>query len=99
MTDETKKLFDAPWQCECFELYDKDGHSIAQNIDTEENSCRLSHLPELYDALREAADGKCWSCAGVNVDTVLNKGCPKGDDGDCYVAKWVELLRKVRDGE
>jgi len=60
---------------------------------------RILRLPEMYDALREAAGGKCWSCAGVNVDKVLDNGCPKGHNGDCYVAKWIEILKKVRDGE
>ena len=105
MTEETKKLFDAPWHV----AKDNFDYAISSasnepivfdsGKDGEKNSKRIERLPELYDALHEAADGKCWSCAGVNVDTVLDKGCPKGHNGDCYVAKWIELLRKVRDGE
>ena len=93
MTDETKKLFDAPWQCECFELYDKDGHSIAQNIDTEENSCRLSHLPELYDALMYFVVNDCPHAFVSNDECRL---CP---NKKCKTREAVELLRKVRDGK
>lgn len=107
MTDETKKLFDAPWTVTREEIR-KDtlrycvakAHLDLVAIDlTHEDAHRLARLPELYDALREAADGKCWSCAGVNAETVLDNGCPKGNDETCYVAKWIEILRKVRDGK
>ena len=60
---------------------------------------RILHPPELYDALVEAAAGKCWSCAGESSETMLDKPCPKGHDEDCYVAKWRQVLKKVRDGE
>ena len=102
MTEETKKLFDAPWMLfsdpdnEVFQIESNSGNFVAE-VMMFKDAKNLVLLPELYDALREAAAGKCWSCAGVNVDTVLDKGCPKGHNGDCYVARWIELLRKVRD--
>ena len=99
LSDKTKNLFDAPWHATgCVYVKDSENYYICE-AETYEQANRLSHLPELYDALREAAGGKCWSCAGVNVDTVLDNGCPKGHDEDCYVAKWLELLRKVMDGK
>jgi hypothetical protein len=112
MTDETKKLFDAPWEADKFVYYRPSGigeinirvkssknELVAGYVTTTETANRLARLPELYDALMEAAGGKCWSCAGANVSAILNDGCPKGNDETCYVAKWIELLRKVRDGE
>jgi len=103
MTKETKKLFDAPWVLFSdpdnlvYQIESNTGSYIADAV-MFEDAKRIIHLPELYDALHEAADGKCWSCAAVNVDTVLDKGCPKGHNRACYVARWIELLRKVREG-
>ena len=105
MTEETKKLFDAPWKAvnDGKTTWDNSvqtssGYMIACGCFSAESK-RLARLPELYDALIEAAGGKCWSCAGENTETMLDHPCPKGHDEDCYVAKWRELLRKVRDGE
>lgn len=98
-------VFDSPWEIladqdkRCFELYDNKRDLIAGEIDDIDNAVRLSKVPDLYKALVEAAAGKCWSCAGENTETMLDHPCPKGHDEDCYVAKWRELLRKVRAGE
>ena len=101
MKDETKELFDAPWVADaCCEIHDKNESLVCICCPGEPHIAnRLARLPELYDALIEAAGGKCWSCAGENTETMLDHPCPKGHDEDCYVAKWRELLRKVRDGE
>lgn len=105
MTDETKKLFNAPWAIEeeaplvWYCLIDSKDSVVANDVRDQKTVNRLARLPELYDALREAAGGKCWTCAGENTETMLDHPCPKGHDEDCYVAKWRELLRKVRDGE
>ena len=104
MTEETKKLFDAPWTIYgepddySFVLQDASEDEIA-TIFTTDNAKRIARLPELYDALAEAAAGKCWSCAGESSETMLDHPCPKGHDEDCYVAKWRQVLKKVRDGE
>ncbi len=102
MTDETQKLFSAPWTArECphvFAVNDASGELKAETLSAV-GANRLARLSELYDALMEAAAGKCWSCAGENTETMLDHPCPKGHDEDCYVAKWRELLRKVRGGE
>lgn len=104
MTEKTKKLFDAPWKVRVCEkgnpefesvlVAKKTGWLVGRDMEYK-TAKRVARLPELYDALREAAGGKCWSCAGENTETMLNHPCPK----DCYVAKWRELLRKVRDGK
>lgn len=99
MTEETKKLFDAPWRATNLDyVEDANGYYVCE-CGTHLTASNIARLPELYDALHEAADGKCWSCAGVNVDSVFGNGCPKGNDETCYVAKWIDLLRKVRDGK
>lgn len=107
MKEKTKEIFAAPWMVkyqvhECwrtdFEIGTTDGMRVAISP-TEEHANRILHLPELYDALVEAAAGKCWSCAGESSETMLDKPCPKGHDEDCYVAKWRQVLKKVRDGE
>lgn len=106
MTDSTKQLFNAPfvarnnvstWGIE------REDESLVAVVFNQPNMRKIAKLfttaPELYDALMEAAAGKCWSCAGENTETMLDHPCPKGHDEDCYVAKWRELLRKVRDGK
>lgn len=104
MTDETKKIFDAPWKATQIKRIEwgvriKDGGLLLCSFCEEENANRIARLPELYDALMVAAAGECWSCAGENTETMLDHPCPKGHDEDCYVAKWRELLQKVRDGK
>ena len=105
MQETVKKFFDAPWKAEeykhgkgAFVVRNNGGYLVAENM-SGQDSARLACLPEIYDALLEAAAGECWSCAGENTETILDHPCPKGHDEDCYVAKWRELLRKVRDGE
>lgn len=105
MTDETKKhelLFDVPLRMVSddagYIVYNHSNRIVCQDafyVDAK----RITRLPELYDALVEAAAGKCWSCAGENSETMLDKPCPKGHDEDCYVAKWRQVLKKVRDGK
>lgn len=106
MKEKTKEIFAAPWMVkyqvhECwgtdFEIGTTDGMRVAISP-TEEHANRILHLPELYDALVDAALGRCWACSGIGSD-ILESGCPKKNDTTCYVAKWLELLRKVRDGE
>lgn len=104
LSDATKEQLNAPFEllydgeAEMLEVYDRFRDRIAV-IDDDEQGKRIALLPELYDALKEAAAGKCWSCAAENTETMLDNPCPKGHDEDCYVAKWRELLRKVRDGK
>ena len=118
MTDETKKLFDAPWKA----VEDKDsdfafmhhvdvctnngaGHVIACDCIGDDGN-RLARLPELYDALMEAVRDACEDCVteaelrtGMIFDTV-EYGCIYPERDCCPKCRsWLELLRKVRDGE
>jgi len=100
MTDQTKQLFNAPWRIwgDGCQIDDNNGNEVAHTNDDLKNAARISLLPELYDALVDAALGRCWACSGIGSD-ILESGCPKKNDTTCYVAKWLELLRKVRDGQ
>ena len=108
MTDETKKLFDAPWVASD----DKDdpfpfmhhkeivsnngqGHTIAKDI-IGDDANRLARLPELYDALVYFVHR---SCSSAKIDRCPNKGAGWIGCRDCSLMPYIELLRKVRDGE
>ena len=98
MTDETKQLFDAPWKVSLHFIVKDNRNRVVVSGGNEEDNNRIARLPELYDALMEAAAGKCWSCAGESSETMLDEPGPKGHE-DCYVAEWRQLLKKVRDAQ
>ena len=94
MTEETKKLFDAPWQI-C-----GDGCQVCDTRGTErvhcddiKDSARYAHLPELYDKLMWSVVQKCPD-AFLALDE-----CRLCADKKCEYREIVELLRKVKDGK
>ena len=112
MTEETKKLFDAPWHV--FSSLDDEitvieyeiGRVLAE-LDDVKTANRFSHLPELYDELNKQAYYRCVDCLRHTANTIddipLNKdmiehGCPKNRT-DCGAFDVWELIRKVRDGK
>ena len=76
MTDETKKLFDAPWKVDkvdfksdifgvgstILRIFDKTEELITTHIPDEKTANRLARLPELYEELKSASYDFCWSC-------------------------------------
>ena len=102
MTDETKKHFFAPWKAEeykhgkgAFVVRNNEGYLVAENM-SKQDANRFARLPELYDALMQAAK-RCCSSADDKCPkqgAVMWAHCRK-----CTVLPWLELLRKVRDGE
>ena len=97
MTEETKKLFDAPWIF-CHGL--QDGYGARDNTGNmvfefayPQNARRLARLPELYEALMYFVVNDCPHAFISNDECRL---CP---DKKCKTREAVELLRKVRDGE
>lgn len=111
MTDETRKLFDAPWYVfsspddEITEIENESSRVLAE-LDDVKNANRLARLPELCDALKHATHTLCVSfCASclpkgseTGMATFIQNGCPRSSES-CDMAKWWELIRKVRDGE
>lgn len=102
MTDETKKLFDAPWVVdakifetfgEVFDVMDEDLYLHYARCYEEKTANRLARLPELYDALVYFVVNDCPHAFISNDECRL---CP---DKKCKSREAVELLRKVRDGE
>ena len=109
MTDETKKLFDAPWKVDkvdfksdifgvgstILRIFDKTEELITAHIPDEKTANRIARLPELYDALMDAAKSYCQA---ADFDCP-KKYCAWCSAGKCKALKWLDLLRKVRDGE
>ena len=97
MTDETKKLFDAPWHVEnlTFVVSNTDGKDSISVSSDMKTANRLARLPELYDALFDAANRLCGE-PKIRGEYAC-KSCVVKDS--CQVRKWYELLEKVRDGE
>jgi hypothetical protein len=119
MTEETKKLFNAPW---CVDIHAVDGFDgetyvfdgvyndkcelVCGNIQKHVTSNRLSHLPELYDALVEAVYDACQDClversyVSEEEYDLIENGCVYPERDCCEQCRgWIELLRKVRDGK
>lgn len=123
MTDETKKLFNAPWKRannlsrngsgkvrgrSQSRIVDASDRPVAYAYPTGTQKItanRLARLPELYDALANAVRDACQDCVDQVYDhpTVydpVKQGCLFKDKNCCEMCRsWIELLRKVRDGE
>jgi hypothetical protein len=113
MTNETKELFDAPWEADKFVYYRPSGigeinirvkssknELVAGYVTTTETANRLARLPELYDALMEAMQYHCSSCVGFDVSDIPISNILKNCQRvDCCAHRWLKLLQKVRDGE
>ena len=101
MTDETKKLFDAPWSAYPLDdVGDANGNFVC-SCETPKMAHRLARLPELYDALMDAARHRCWHCRHEDFPDFaciedFEKNCKTVS---CGCRDWWELLRKVRDGK
>jgi len=98
MTEETKKLFDAPWKStERDFVVDCNGHAFTQT-ETREQANRLARLPELYDALWESAKAYCKD-ASFNCLSKRHRCMVLMDHMKCDAIPWIELLKRVKDGE
>lgn len=111
MTDETKKLFDAPWQATNLDyVEDANGFCVCE-CGTHLTASNIARLPELYDALAEATRRYCGICYNLSgqdepkIEDLIKNGCPKTHYKNrayvvsCVALDWLELLRKVRNGE
>ena len=128
MTEETVKIFDAPWKdatysvedmsyfdikdahgqvfCSCWVQYytSKEKPGIDEDA-AEKTMNRILRLPELYDALANAVRDACQDCVDQVYDhptgyDPVEYGCLFKDKNCCEMCRsWIELLRKVRNGE
>lgn len=104
MTEETKKLFGAPWKksfqdWESYKeitIYDSKKQPVCLTRN-KGMSNRLARLPELYDGLMEALEIICGIPGEDACDHCSNASIDLG--GPCRIREWRELLRKVRNGE
>ena len=108
MTDETKKLFDAPYK-----VYEtRNGYNVICTNQVLSQLCwttdkkdanRIAHLPELYEELKSSCYDFCWSCLATlgidppTADELVENLCPRKPNCCGYNNRW-KLLRKVRDG-
>ena len=113
MTESTKNQFDAPWYVfsslddEITVIENESGRVLAELYDVK-TANRLSHLPELYDALMVAAYEHCRVCLYGHAkdarhmpkpDDMTRNGCTLSEFPHCPNRNWWNLLKKVRDGE
>ena len=118
MTDETKRIFDAPFavmgDSTDYTKFNVIIHSrksprycstVASCID-KKTAIRFARLPELYDALEQAANEFCERCLVIHgyLDEehsyydLISNGCVLNAKG-CKAFPWLKLLRKVRNGK
>jgi hypothetical protein len=101
LSEETKKLFNAPWQVKtydcfrlgyeyCVETPNGDTISISkdENPDAEKHAKRIKHLPELYDALKEAVYDCCEDCLCALDE--FNDGEYECDENGCVKYDLIE---------
>ena len=107
MTNETKTIFDAPWELDEEEqVRNASGDLVAEGGVSVDDLRRVTHLPELYDALEDAAERVCKKCVafwfpGQKFDFPQNFAdfiCPITKAG-CFCENWLNLLKKVKDGK
>ena len=110
MTDETKKLFDAPWEVDRpiigfdYAVKNANGSTIAETS-IRDLAFQFARLPELYDALAEAIREACCDCIDQVYDSPraydpVLQGCLFQDKKCCEKCRsWIALLNKVREGK
>ena len=114
MTDETKKLFDAPWKVRVCEkgnpefesilVAKKTGWLVGRDMEYK-TAKRVARLPELYDALLHCICSSCNVCiydhcdSPVDCEQLLSQECTYEDSKLCFEHEARKLLKKVRDGE
>jgi hypothetical protein len=101
MTEDTKKLFNAPWYVDIHAVDGFDGETyvfdgvyndkcepVCGNIQKHVTSNRLAHLPELYDALKQAVYDCCEDCLCALDE--FNDGEYECDENGCVKYDLIE---------
>ena len=115
MRDETKQVFNAPW---ITEFIGDDGLYVSDNmartlcqVDDQKTMNRISHIPELYEALVDTNLEYCQRCflesrwsteSAPSADVFIEHGCPKINRSSiigCRRDHFWKLLKQVRDGK
>lgn len=114
MSNETKAIFAAPWTIEeeaplaWYCVIDSKDSVVANDVRDQKTVNRLARLPELYDALMEAAYEHCRVCIYGHAknarqmpkpDDMARNGCTLSDFPYCPNRNWWNLLKNVRDGK
>ena len=125
MTEETKKLFNAPWKLkhdyscvyrvgkkhehddwsEVFDVLDNKSYEHFARFYDNKIAKRYMRLPELYEALIDAAYKTCHDYIYVTLkqdnvplpNELIEKGCPM--KFECSIKKAWEVLKKVKEGK
>lgn len=108
MKDSTKAIFDSSWRVfNGLIVETEDGVEIA-SVGSTTDAHRIARLPEMYDALMEAAYEHCRVCIYGHAknarqmpkpDDMARNGCTLSDFPYCPNRNWWNLLKKVRDGK
>ena len=113
MNEETKKLFDAPWTVygepdDCSYVIQNASEDEIATVFMTDEAKRITHLPELYDALIETAYEHCQLCIYQHSESASKMPFPhdmatNGGASFCFpncprLKRW-KLLKKVRDGK
>ena len=115
MTEETAQLFDAPWGIihdgvsEDMWITDKNENMVACIPEKSKHAIRISHLPELYEGLKDSTWEICAECIHDNFRMgrivcdedydFIENGCPFPEFSECAWKHCWTLLKKVRDGK
>lgn len=117
MIEETKKLFNAPWYVDIHAVDGIDGETymfdgvyndkcelVCGNVQKHVTSNRITHLPELYEALMEAKNEiyimlNEWALGKSAVEYLESYQKRKGRKNHEFFNEIQELLNKVQEGK
>ena len=88
LSETTKKLFDAPWKAYPLDdVGDAEGNQLCSAVD-EITAKRIEHLPELYEALKQAVYDCCEDCLCALDE--FNDGEYECDENGCVKYDLIE---------
>jgi len=106
MNDLTKQLFDAPWHVARVSMVETEDCVGIASVGSSTDAHHIASLPELYEALMEAAYEHCYisclvfifACAEYAFETnMIENGCPRKNDGCEYCEGMKKLICELHD--